>query len=194
MARKAPTAAPQATPAQAISAGGLLADAFRGASWDRWRAILRAAYAEPMTPAEIELFREVSGDRDPPTQQVRELWCICGRWSGKDSIASGIACVAALGDYRQHLRPGEVPIILCLASDRDQAKIVHGYVGGYFQENPLLRGLVARETAEGLDLTTGVSIVVGTNNYRAVRGRTVVCAILDEVGVWRSDTSTAPGH
>ena len=140
----------------------------------------------------MALFREVAGDRDPPRQQVRELWCIAGRWSGKDSIASGIACVAALADYRPYLRPGEVPVILCLASDRDQAKIVHGYIAGYFQENPVLRGLVARETGEGLDLTTGISIVIGTNNYRAVRGRTVVCAILDEVGVWRSDAETAP--
>ena len=112
--------------------------------------------------------------------------------AARTSIASGIACVAALADYRPYLRPGEVPVILCLASDRDQAKIVHGYIAGYFQENPVLRGLVARETGEGLDLTTGISIVIGTNNYRAVRGRTVVCAILDEVGVWRSDAETAP--
>ena len=40
----------------------------------------------------------------------------------------------ALCDYRQHLRPGEVPVILCLASDRDQARIVHGYIVGYFRK------------------------------------------------------------
>lgn len=193
MPRKPPASAPLAgTPAQAISPGGLLADAFPGPTWDRWRAILKAAWGERLTAAELALFREVAGDRNPPSRQVRELWCVAGRWSGKDSIASGIACVAALIDYRPYLRPGETPVILCLASDRDQAKIVHGYIAGYFQENPLLRALVARETADGLELTTGVSIVIGTANYRAVRGRTVVCAILDEVGVWRSDSETAP--
>ena len=52
--------------------------------------------------------------------------------------------------------------------------------------------MVARETEHELDLKSGVSIVVGTANYRAVRGRTVVCAVLDEVGVWKSETTMAP--
>ena len=92
--------------------------------------------------------------------------------AARTSLLAGSPARAVLADYRPYLRPGEVPVILCLASDRDQAKIVHGYIAGYFLENPVLRGLVARETGEGLDLTTGISIVIGTNNYRAVRGRT----------------------
>ena len=94
MPRKGAAAPPlqAGTPAQAISPGGLLSDAFRGESWTRWRAV-RAAYAERMSDADLALFREVAGDREPPRQQVRELWVCAGRWSGKDSVASGIACV-----------------------------------------------------------------------------------------------------
>ena len=41
--------------------------------------------------------------------------------------------------------------------------------------------LLERSTDELLELANGVDIIVSTNSYRAVRGRTVVCAILDEV-------------
>jgi hypothetical protein len=179
------------TPAAAIGPGGLLEQYFRGPSWDRWKAVLKAAYAEALTPTEDALFREVA-ERDPPTRRVKELWCIAGRWSGKDSIASGIAAVAALGDYREHLRPGEVPTILCLASDRDQAGIVQRYICGYFNQNDALRPLVARETSDGLELRNGVVVAVGTNNFRAVRGRTIVLCILDECAFYRSEASASP--
>src|SRR5579864_8889156 len=110
---------------------------------------------------------------------VRELVTVAGRRAGKDSIASAIACHAALGDY-SGLRPGERATILCLACDRDQAGIVHRYVVSYFEQVPLLKAMVTRETADGLELLNNVDIVVGTNDYRAVRGKALACAILDE--------------
>ena len=106
------------TPASAISPGGLLADYFVGSSWDRWRALLKAAYAEPMSPRELELFHEVA-EREPPMAPVQELWAIAGRGGGKDAIASAIATVAALG-HNDFLRPGEVGTIFCLRLPRDR--------------------------------------------------------------------------
>jgi hypothetical protein len=191
-ARKASAATSfPSTPAVAISAGNLLGDAFAGPSWDRWRAVLKAAYGEPLDATELTLFREVA-ERDPPQQRVKELWAIVGRRGGKDSIASAIATVAACGDYRQHLRPGERATVMCLAVDREQAKIVSRYICAYFAENPRLRPLVERETDDGLELRNGVEIVIATNNFRAVRGRTVVAVIFDEVSFWRSEESATP--
>ena len=43
-----------------------------------------------------------------------------------------------------------------------------------------------------LELTNGVEIIVATNSYRAVRGRTIVCAIYDEVAFWRDDNYSSP--
>src|SRR5512138_3534888 len=129
------------TPSQAIANPSLLGAGFPGESWDRWRAVLKAAYAEPLTPDEYRLFYEVA-ERDPPSRPVRELWCVIGRRGGKDSIASAIATTVALGDYKKYLRPGEVATILCLAVDRTQASIVTGYIAGYFDTNPLLAPLV----------------------------------------------------
>jgi hypothetical protein len=47
-------------------------------------------------------------------------------------------------------------------------------------------------TAEGVELTTGVTIEVHTASFRSVRGYTVVAAVLDEVAFWRSDDSVNP--
>jgi hypothetical protein len=178
------------TPGQAIS-DGFLAEHYAGPSWARWRAVLKAAGGDALTDEEHELFREVA-ERDPPPGAVRELWCVVGRRGGKDSIAAGIACVAAVGDYSATLRPGEKATILCLASNRDQAKIVLRYIKGYFATIPALTALVQRETEETLELVNSVEIVVSTNSFRAVRGKSIVCAIFDECAFYRSDESANP--
>jgi len=163
------------TPASAISPGGLLADYFVGSSWDRWRAVLKAAYAERMSPRELELFHEVA-EREPPMAPVQELWAIAGRGGGKDAIASAIATVAALG-HNDFLRPGEVGTIFCLATDRVQAKIAHRYVSAYFRENEHLAPLVMRETDEVIELCNRIEIVTAANSFRSIRGRSVIFAV-----------------
>jgi len=97
---------------------------FPGNTWSGWRTVLKAAYALPMTRKEIAFFRTIA-DRDPPKEPVPELWCIVGRRGGKDSVASVIAAhSAALFSEGDRLRPGERGLVMNLAVDRDQAKIV----------------------------------------------------------------------
>jgi hypothetical protein len=81
---------------------------------------------------------------------------------------------------------------MCLAVDRDQSQIVLRYVKSYFQTISFLRQMVQRETVNGLELTNGVDIVVVTNDFRVVRGRPILCAILDECAFWRDEHSAAP--
>jgi len=165
---------------------------FAGETWDGWRAVLRAAFAEPMTKAETAFFRSVA-QRDPPAHRAREFWCISGRRSGKDSIASAVAAhVAATFEPKGRLRPGERASVLCLAVDRAQAQIIHGYTRAYFERIPALAALVTRATADGFELNNNTDIQIVTSDYRATRGRTVLCAILDEVSYWRSETAASP--
>lgn len=165
---------------------------FPSDSWDGWRAVLKAAYALPMTGDEVEFFRSVA-ERDPPKRRVRELWCVVGRRGGKDSIASVIAAhSAALFSGQANLRPGERAMVMCLATDRDQAKIVLNYTRSYFRDVDLLKGVVQRETALGFALDNGVDVAISTNNFRAVRGRPVLAAILDETAFWRDEKSATP--
>ena len=164
---------------------------FQGPSWDGWRVIGRAANALPMTPQQLITFGQLAGGRDPPKRRVRELWVAAGRRAGKDFFASAMATVAALQTY-EGLRPGEPPTILCLACDKPQARIILRYIRAYFEQIELLKGLVARETADGFELTNGAEILVITNSYRSVRGRSYACVVFDECAFWRDESSANP--
>jgi hypothetical protein len=168
----------------------LFQPSFAGSSWNNWRTVLKAAFALPMTAAEIEFFRSIAGGREPPKRRVKELWIIAGRRSGKDSISSMIvAYVAALFNRHTHLRPGESPLCLALACDRDQSKIILNYTRSYFTDIPALQKLVRRETAAGLRLHNSVEIAIGTNSFRSVRGRPILCVVLDECAFYRDESS-----
>jgi hypothetical protein len=73
-----------------------------------------------------------------------------------------------------------------------QARITLDYARAYFTEIPMSKRMVERESSEGLDLTNRMSLVVLANDFRSVRGRTVVAAIFDEAAFWRSDYSANP--
>jgi hypothetical protein len=171
----------------------LLGGDFAGPSWNNWKVILKAALAEPLTWRETQRFQEIA-HRNPPRHPVRELWLAVGRRGGKDSIASAIATyLAVYGDFAKHLRRGERALVLCLAVDRVQASIVFGYIRSYFEEIPLLTAMLEGPPKDGeISLTTGVDIVVATNSFRALRGRTIACAILDEIAYWRDENYANP--
>jgi hypothetical protein len=177
---------------EAMTDEALFAPWFRGETWFAWRAILKAAFALPMTDEEITFFRSVA-ERDPPAERVQELWIVAGRRGGKDSIASVIAAwAAALFQDSGQLRPGERALVMCLATDRDQARIVLNYTRAFFTGIPLLQHMVERETATGFELDNNVDVAITTNSFRSVRGRPVLCAVLDECAFWRDDNSANP--
>jgi hypothetical protein len=178
-----------------------LGDSFQGPSWDRWRAILKGAHALPMSPAERQLFEGVA-ERKPPKKRVRELWIVGGRRGGKDSIASLIIADAAMrfqGKRRQiagitlpAMRKGERATVFCIGPDRDTARVVLGYVKGYFDDAPELAAMITRETRDGFELVNGVDVVVAASDYRGVRGRAVLSAVLDETAMMRDEFSSKP--
>jgi hypothetical protein len=168
---------------------------FAGPSWDRWRACLRAAFALPMSADDLALFNEVA-EREPPTQRIRELWCIIGRRGGKDSVASLIATyVAVFGNFASRLRPGEHAVVAIIAVDRQQARICWRFINALF-DNPILKTLVTRRMENSANLTVelsnGVDIEILSNNFRSVRGRTLACVIMDECAFWRDESGANP--
>ena len=169
---------------------------FSGPSWDAWRVVLKAAFALRLTDSELELFRELAGGREPPKHRVRELWVIGGRRAGKDSVASLLATYAAALEEAHvgRLRPGEQATVQCLAVDRDQSKIVLGYVKAYFEAIPDLANLVTSVTRLGLELKSGVNVTIATNSFRQTRGRTLSLAIFDECAFWRSEDTVKPDY
>jgi hypothetical protein len=167
---------------------------FSGPSWATWRSVLKGAFAILMDDNELKLFRAVAS-RDPPKRRVRQLWVCSGRRAGKDSITSAICAYAAgFTDYRADglLRPGEAATVMCLAVDKQQASIIQKYTAGYFAKVPLLKPLVTRETSDGFELSTGAELIVLAPNFGNIRGRSVACCVMDEVGFWRSELTATP--
>ena len=161
------------------------------ASWARWLSILRAAFCLPMSPADIEQFPEVAGNREPPKKRVNELWCVVGRRSGKTRIAAAISVFIAT--LQQHaLAPGELGHVLLLAASRDQASVAFAYVLGFLKSSPLLRQQIVSETASEVRLKGNIVIGVHAGSYRTVRGRTLLAVIGDETSFWRSEESALP--
>jgi hypothetical protein len=117
--------------------------------------------------------------------------CI-GRRGGK-SFAMSLAAVylACFKDWRRYLSPGERAVVLLVAADREQAKILHRYCQGILSP-PLLESHVLNITASEIELKGAVTIEIVTRSYRTVRGRSVCVAVLDELAFWRDDDSANP--
>jgi hypothetical protein len=180
---------------EAIDDPELFAPLFRDLqTWAAWRVFLKALFALPMAPDELEIFRECTGRETAPTTPASEVWNIAGRRSGKSFIAALIAVfLAAFVDYQPYLSPGERAHIICLAADRKQAQVVFRYVKG-FLKNTKLSSLVETEKAEVVELTNAVNIAVMTSSYRAIRGFTVAAVICDEISFWPQDESVNPAE
>jgi hypothetical protein len=160
------------------------------ASWDPWRVFAKALFGLPMTPAEVEVFGRFTGRSVPPISPAREAWLPVGRRGGKSLFAAALAVfMACFRDYRPHLKPGEQAIVMVLAADKDQASVVFDYIAAFFDNIPTLGDLVETrgKHKESIRLTNRVTIRVQVASFRRLRGRTVVCAILDECAFWYSD-------
>lgn len=156
-------------------------------SWHAWRSLIGGAFGCELTKKEATTFRELTG-REPPKQWPRELWIAAGRRSGKNYVAAKVAAyLALLVEWK--LSPGEVGVVLVLASDRAQAKVAFKYVLGTLRADESLWAEVAHVTADAITLDNGVEIQVGTSDYAAVRGRTIIAAILDEFTFWPAESA-----
>jgi hypothetical protein len=172
---------------------GIFEPWFRGPSWGGWRTVLKANFGLPMDETETAFFESVAGDRVAPTSAIREFWAIVGRRGGKDSVVSLVcAYVASTFSPKGILRPGERALVACIAPDKDVAKIVQRYIRAFFETVPSLQKMVQRVTDETLELTNMVDITIMTSNFRSVRGRPILCCVLDEVAMLRSDDSASP--
>jgi hypothetical protein len=164
-------------------------------SWAAWRAFLAALFALPMTLAELNVYRECTSRETLPSEPATEAWLICGRRAGKSFVMALVAVfLACFREYRQFLQPGERAMILVLATDRRQARVIARYVRGMLTGIPMLARMIERETADGFDLKNSVSIEIVTASYRATRGYTIAAALCDEIAFWPTDDAAEPDY
>lgn len=178
---------------------GIMADA----SWHPWWCVLLAVVGEKLTAVEAARFRAVAG-RDPPTDQLQLAAFFIGRRGGKDTAAAVLVIFLALC-RNWPLAVGEVGAVLVLAVDRDQAQVAFRRVLGILESVPQLSAEMVGNTRETITLSNGIELRVATADGAAVRGRTLVAAVLDEFAFFgpevavellralRPATATTPG-
>ena len=59
--------------------------------------------------------------------------------------------LAVFPSWRSRLAPGEVGVLMLLATDLNQACVLLGYCRGLISGNPMLRQLVTNETADRIE-------------------------------------------
>jgi hypothetical protein len=161
-------------------------------SWFAWIVWLKALFGYAMEAAELALFRKCTGRTRAPVGGAKESATIVGRRGGKSKLAAFVgAVIGCFFDFSAYLSTGERPMVLVLARDRDQAKVVFGYLAGMIRAIPVLAAMIVAERGDEIELTNSVIIAVKTSDFRAVRGITVVCCICDEVAFWNFDSDSA---
>jgi hypothetical protein len=172
---------------RAIHDSNILGDTLSSAQ----EVALKALYGLPMTDAEAEIAKGCVGKAFQPNTEYREAAFICGRRSGKsDKLAANVAIFEAF--FREHnLSPGETGVVLLLAQNMRQAKVVRGYIEGKIKKSPILSQYVVATRAQEIELDNGITIAIYPASFRAIRGLSVVSCICDEIAFWWTEESYA---
>jgi hypothetical protein len=160
-------------------------------SWQVWIVALKAAFGLPLDDAERATFAKIAGDRPLPGKRVRELWAVVARRAGKSRMAAALAVFLAL--FQRHkLAKGETGHVLVLSSTQDQSKTVFDYCVGFLEASAALQREIVSVTQHEIRLRNDVVIAVHVNNFRTVRGKSLLACIFDEVSFWRDEASATP--
>lgn len=160
--------------------------------WLAWRSFVKTLFGEEQTVEELAVFHQCTGLDAPPAGRQRVAWLPVGRRGGKSRIEALVALhLACCYDYTPYLAPGELGHISVLADTRDHASQIMNYAKGALASRPRLKALVRKELVESIEIEGRVKIEVVTASIEAVRSRTVVGAIFDEIAFWQADETCA---
>jgi hypothetical protein len=185
---------PKVTLRKALEDENLLGSCLGGESWHAWRSILLAAMGEPLKPDELETFTRFTGGRKvAPDCRADEMWFCVGRRGGKSRAMATLAIyLAGLCDHSDTLVRGERGLVLLIALDIRQAKVLLEYAQGTLESSPMLKQLIADRKRDELTLTTGITLEVRSASFRRIRGATCVAVLVDECAFWKSEDSANP--
>src|SRR5262245_42527913 len=183
---------PRVTLRKALEDPALLGEVLGGDTWHTWRTFFWQRWASRCSQPSLRPSSGSLAARHHP----RTASTSCG-------AASAVAAVravqwlhspssAGLCDYSDKLSPGERGVVLLLAPDMKQAKVLLGYAEGTLESTPIMKQLLASRTAETLTLTTGITLEVRNASFRRIRGVTCVAVLADECAFWMSDESANP--
>jgi hypothetical protein len=120
---------------------------------------------------------------DENFERLRVVVVRKGRRVGMTACAGLLAAWAGTflaPQFRRHLMPGEDFVVTLVATSKDQAGVLLGFVRLFFQESAMLKEQVVSETANSVTLATGCIIEAVPCSARANRGRANGLVVLDE--------------
>lgn len=163
-------------------------------TWLNWLVILKGIFGLPMAKWEQERWTKLTGRTYEPRRQFFEIFLLIGRRGGKSFMVSIIAVfLAVFCGWTPFLVAGEQGIILIVAVDMIQARIILNYIRGIINAVPMFKAKVVRERAWDIELEGRVTIQIRTAAVASVRGYTLVGCVLEEASFWRVD-GVNPGN
>jgi hypothetical protein len=154
-----------------------------------WTVVYKAFDGERLTPAELEMWRTLTGRDEYGPRDSHELVAIKGRRAqGTKTATKYLAYKIHTGNYQKFAPKGDRLHCVLIAQDRTTAREVKSYLDTFYT-NTELRSEVSEMFKMSIELRNGFVISVQTCSYRAPRGISVPIALLDEVGVWRVEGS-----
>ncbi len=131
-----------------------------------------------------------------PRESRRTVAVRSGGRAGKTSrLVATKALHAAWTVPLPTLRPGEVASAIIVCPDLKLARQALSFVKGYVEGSKILKGAAVEETRDSIDLRrpdgkiVRVEVLAASRGGRAVRGRTLVFAALDEACFFFDETS-----
>lgn len=174
-------------PSRKISFARFCADVLDEPISPAWVVAYKALEGEPLKPDELEIWRAMTGRDEYPGAAFLEMTSAKGRRSqGTKTATKYLAFKILTGEYRRFAPKGDRLHVPIIAQSRDVAREIMSYLSTFYQETDLCSE-VAEIFKTSIELKNGFVISVQTCSYRAPRGITAPLALLDELGVWRTE-------
>jgi hypothetical protein len=120
---------------------------------------------------------------DDNFEQLRVIVVRKGRRVGMTACAGLLAAWAGTvlaPQFREYLMPGEEFVITLVATSREQAGVLLGFVRRFLRMSSMLEEQIIAETTSSITLASGCTIEAVPCSARANRGRANGIAVLDE--------------
>lgn len=163
-------------------------------TWSAWMTFFKALDGLKMTDTDNQLYQKCTNRKTIPKKGrgFNEAYAIVGARGGKSYASALIATHNALfKNWQKHLARGERAYVFNIATDRVQAKQVLSYIRGILE---LFPDQVEKDLTWEIELKNNITIAVKTCNYRAGRGFSTCCVILDELAFYRDENSANPAE
>ncbi|MBN1566234.1 MAG: hypothetical protein JXA73_00180 [Acidobacteria bacterium] len=158
----------------------------RAESWAAWNTVFKAMDGDELSPAECEIWREITALDYMPGKIRRNFLMLCGRRAGKDLTAARLAIGQAYNDdHLPYAAPGEKVFDLVISLNQRSNRVFLDYVKGFIHHSPILAQEVIHETQQEIHLRNQVVIAGYPCSHAAPRGLTVKMFIQDEAAFFR---------